>query len=318
MSKARALFFRSLNSLQSIRQPKLTTLIYHQVLAEPDPLRPWEIDRQRFQQHLRWVAEVYNVIPLSEAVQRLKDNTLKKGCACITFDDGYMNNSTVAVDMLKEFNFHATFFCTSAYLDGGMMWNDKVIEAIRAWPTAKLDIKPLEITSLSVTSTEEKISTIHTILNKLKYFDFQKRKNITDALLQQSCANPEQQMMSAKEILWIKHQGMAIGGHTHDHPILLKLDAVKAQQQIVDNKKILEDIIDEPLNLFAYPNGKPGVDYNRDHIQMIKNAGYQAAMTTSHGAAHYSSDLFQLPRFTPWDKSAFRFLSRMALNYYTR
>jgi len=317
MSKVRELLFRNLCSLQSIKHPKLTTLIYHQVLPKPDPLRPWEIDRIRFEQHLRWISGSYKIIPLSEAVRRLRNNTLEKGCACITFDDGYMNNATVAVNVLKQFNFPATFFCTSAYLDGGMMWNDKVIEAIRVWPDAMLDLEQLNVIRLPVASIEEKLSATHTILNKLKYVEFEARANIADELIKRARATPEQLMMSAAEILRIKQDGMEIGGHTHDHPILLKLSTDQAQQQIFHNKRILEDIIDEPLSLFAYPNGKPGVDYNRDHIQMIKNAGYQAAMSTKHGTAHYSSDLFQLPRFTPWDKSPFRFLSRIALNYYT-
>lgn len=318
MSKARALLFRGINNLQTLGQPKLTTLIYHQVLPEPDPLRPWEIDLTRFRQHLRWIADTYKVIPLKDAVQRLNSGTLEKGCACITFDDGYMNNATVAANVLKEFDFHATFFCTSAYLDGDMMWNDKVIESVRNWPEATLNLEALDIIALPVGSADEKLAATHTILNKLKYADFEERLKIANDLNQQCAAPAERLMMTAKEIQQLKEDGMTIGGHTHDHPILLKLDAEQARQQILQNKTILEEIISEPLDLFAYPNGKPGVDYNQDHIQMIKQAGYQAAMSTSPGASTSNLDPFQLPRFTPWDKTASRFLTRLALNLRTQ
>lgn len=318
MPKARSLLFRGINNLQTLGQPKLTTLIYHQVLPEPDPLRPWEIDLARFRQHMAWIADTYKVIPLIDAVQRLNNGTLDKGCACITFDDGYMNNATVAANVLKKFNFHATFFCTSAYLDGDMMWNDKVIESVRNWPEATLDLEALDIIALPVESAEEKLAATHTVLNKLKYADFEERHKIANDLSKQCAAPAERLMMTAKEIKQLKEDGMTIGGHTHDHPILLKLDPEQARQQILQNKTILEEIISEPLDLFAYPNGKPGVDYNQDHIQMIKQAGYQAAMSTSPGASTSNLDPFQLPRFTPWDKTGSRFLTRLALNLRTQ
>ncbi|MEZ5525867.1 MAG: polysaccharide deacetylase family protein [Pseudomonadales bacterium] len=318
MSKTRALFFRSINQLQTLGQPKLTTLIYHQVLPEADPLRPWEIDLNRFRQHMSWIANSYRVIPLSEAIQKLANGTLEKGCACITFDDGYRNNATVAASVLNEFGFNATFFCTSAYLDGDMMWNDKVIEAIRHWPHQRLSLEPLEITDLPVGTVEEKRSASLTVLNKLKYAEFSDRKIIADGLLKQSAASPERMMMNAEEILQLKGKGMTIGGHTHEHPILARLQPEQAAWQIQQNKELLENIIDEPIDLFAYPNGKPGVDYCQEHLQMVRDAGYRAAMSTSPGTAGKQADLFQIPRFTPWDKTATRFLTRLSLNFQTQ
>ena len=65
---------------------------------------------------------------------------------------------------------------------------------------------------------------------------------------------------------------------------------------------------------FAYPNGKPGRDYRADHAKMVREIGFDAAVSTAHGAARAGSDLYQLPRFTPWDRGSARFMLRMAQN----
>ena len=49
----------------------------------------------------------------------------------VTFDDGYADNARIALPILREERVPATFFIATAYLDGGRMWNDTVIEAVR-------------------------------------------------------------------------------------------------------------------------------------------------------------------------------------------
>ena len=68
------------------------------------------------------------------------------------------------------------------------------------------------------------------------------------------------------------------------------------------------------MTLFAYPNGKPDTDFAARHAQMVREAGYAAAVTTAPGAAGRGADMMQLPRFTPWDRGALRFSLRMVAN----
>ena len=63
----------------------------------------------------------------------------------------------------------------------------------------------------------------------------------------------------------------------------------------------------EPVTLFAYPNGKPGRDYLAEHVQMVREAGFRAALSTAPGAATYDADSLQLPRISPWQRTPGRF-----------
>jgi peptidoglycan/xylan/chitin deacetylase (PgdA/CDA1 family) len=307
--------FRRLFDALSLSGSKLNTLIYHRVLPEPDPLRPWEIDAQSFNQHLEWISGVFNVLPLQEASEALHANKLPKRSLCITFDDGYLDNAEIALPLLKSHQMPATFFCTSAFIEGGMMWNDQVIEAIRHWPSESISISELALENLPLNTLGSRAKSAEAILNKLKYIEKTERANIAQKLFEESQADPGRQMMSAKEIRYLHNQGMEIGGHTHNHPILSNLNEDDARYEIEHNKRTLEAILDQKISSFAYPNGKPGKDFLSEHSQIVSNADYKIAVSTSPGVSNHSINTLQLPRFTPWDDTRDKFLLRLALNH---
>jgi peptidoglycan/xylan/chitin deacetylase (PgdA/CDA1 family) len=107
---------------------------------------------------------------------------------------------------------------------------------------------------------------------------------------------------------------MEIGAHTATHPILTRLAPADARREIDQSRERLTAILGEPVSLFAYPNGKPGQDYGAEHVRMVRDAGFTAAVSTAWGVASTNSDLFQLPRFTPWDRRPAKFALRLLLN----
>jgi len=46
----------------------------------------------------------------------------------------------------------------------------------------------------------------------------------------------------------------------------------------------------------------------------VKAAGYEAAVTTARGVVRAGADPYQLPRFTPWDRSEAVFTLRLLEN----
>jgi peptidoglycan/xylan/chitin deacetylase (PgdA/CDA1 family) len=125
---------------------------------------------------------------------------------------------------------------------------------------------------------------------------------------------PDDLMMSDEQVRQLHRAGMEIGGHTVNHPIVARLDSAAARTEIADGKAQLEQIIGERIRTFAYPNGKPGQDYTAEHVAMVKDLGFESAVCTSWGASSRSTDLFQLPRFSPWDRGELQFTLRMMRN----
>jgi peptidoglycan/xylan/chitin deacetylase (PgdA/CDA1 family) len=121
-------------------------------------------------------------------------------------------------------------------------------------------------------------------------------------------------MMRDDDVRSLRGSGMEIGAHTATHPILTRLSSADARREINESREYLTAILSEPVSLFAYPNGKPGQDYTAEHVHMVRDAGFGAAVSTAWGVASKDADLFQLPRFTPWDRGPGKFALRLLLN----
>lgn len=298
------------------RNARLSILIYHRVLAEQDPIFPHEPTAASFDAQLSRLKATFNVLPLAEAVTRLKTGTLPARAACITFDDGYADNVTQALPILQKHGLHATFFIATSYLNGGRMFNDTVIEAVRHCRKDEIDLGMLGLGRHKVGTPQDKHSAIDNILPRLKYLPVDQREaNVAElARMVSDISPPDDLMMSTAQLRALHAAGMGIGGHTARHPILAGLDKAAARDEILAGKEFLEGTLGEKITLFAYPNGKPGTDYLPQQADIVRELGFDAAVSTQWGAASQTADLFQLPRFTPWHPNPGRYVPALLDN----
>jgi len=294
---------------------RLSILIYHRVVPEPDPLFPEQVCAKEFDRQLAVLGRWFAVLPLGEAVARLRGGTLPIRAACVTFDDGYADNAAVALPILLRRGIPATFFLATGFIDGGRMWNDSVIETFRRARGDVLDARCIGLDQLSVSTIELRRLAIDRALAALKYLPLEERQRRVEELGAGASEKlPSGLMMTEEQVRQLHSSDMEIGAHTVTHPILARVDPERAGGEIRDSKNRLEAITGTPVTLFAYPNGKPGLDYRREHVDMVRELGFEAAVSTAWGVAHAASDPFQLPRFTPWDRTPGRFLLRLLRN----
>jgi peptidoglycan/xylan/chitin deacetylase (PgdA/CDA1 family) len=294
---------------------RLSILIFHRVVARADPLFPEIPDAGQFERQMRWVARWFNVLPLTKAVQRLARGDLPARALAITFDDGYADNATVAAPLLRSLGLSATFFVTSGVLNGGRMWNDTVIEAVRAAARGTLDLSAHGLGVHEIGDAMSRRAAALQLIGAIKRDPAPRRAARVAAIAEAVGASlPDDLMMSSAQVRGLISLGMSVGAHTVTHPILSRVDDEAARFEIERGRDDLEQITGELIELFAYPNGVPGVDYEARHVQMVRSCGFAAALSTAHGCAARGADLFQLPRFTPWDRSQARYGLRMAAN----
>lgn len=293
----------------------LSILIYHRVLAQKDPLFPGEVDSADFDNHLRILKSMFTVLPLPDAMAHARAGTLPPRAACITFDDGYADNEHVALPILKRYGLSATFFVATGFLNGGRMWNDTVIELVRRNPDGVLEASVLGLGSHRLGTLDERRAAITVLIGQLKYLPLDERLAQVNRLVDLvGIALPDDLMMTSDQVRALHRAGMDIGGHTVNHPILAAVPAATARQEIADGKRALEAMTGAPVRVFAYPNGKPGADYRAEHVAMVQELGFEGAVSTSWGASRSNREVFQLPRFSPWDQTPARFALRMAKN----
>jgi peptidoglycan/xylan/chitin deacetylase (PgdA/CDA1 family) len=294
---------------------RLSVMIFHRVLAGPDPLFPEEPDAVAFEARMRWVKDWFNVLPLDEAVRCLREGRLPERPLAITFDDGYADNARIAAPILRRLGIPATFFIATGFLDGGRMWNDTVIEALRMAKSPELDFSPLGLGVYPIGGSRDRRAAIDRLIVALKHLRPRERAEKANRVAELAGATPPGDlMMSAKDVHQLHADGMTIGAHTVNHPILARIDDGEARAEIESSRRRLEEITAAPVRLFAYPNGKPAEDYGLRHVEMVRTLGFDGAVTTGWGVAQFGADHFQLPRFTPWDRQRWRYGLRLLRN----
>ena len=300
---------------------RLSVLIFHRVLAEPDALFPDEIVAPRFDAICGWLRAWFDVLPLDAAARRLAAGTLPPRALAITFDDGYADNHDVALPILQRHGLPATFFIATGFLDGGRMWNDTLVEAFRGTRRSHLDLSDLLGAGHghhALNTPAEKRCAIDAIIGMTMHRGSAQRDAVVLEIAERCAAPlPTDLMLRSSQVRALRDAGMQIGAHTVTHPILAGLDAATAREQMAASRRDLEALLGERIGLFAYPSGKPGRDYSPESVALARQVGFEAAVSTAWGAAHRGTDPMQLPRFTPWDRSAWRFGARMARNLWS-
>src|SRR5262245_18717692 len=157
---------------------RLSVLAYHRVLPAPDPLHRDEPCAADFEHRMRWVKANFNVLPLGAAVRALREDRLPRRALSITFDDGYADNYEVALPVLRRLGLPATFFVATGFLDGGCMFNDVVIEAVRCAADADLDLDDVGLGRHPLGSDEQRARAIDHSLARLKYFELERHHRV--------------------------------------------------------------------------------------------------------------------------------------------
>ena len=293
---------------------KLDIFIFHRVYPMADPMVPGEPDVVRFERLIRFLSRAFTLLPLAEAAEYLASGTLPAAAACITFDDGYADNLTLALPVLARFDAPATIFIATGYLDGGRMWNDTVIESIRRTSAEKLDLADLGLPNVSLKTIEQRCHAIGVLLPLIKYRSVDERISLSGAIAQRARVTPPSNLMLTTPQLreLAAARNITIGAHTRRHPILACASSDEAEAEIAGSRTDLEALLQKDVHLFAYPNGRPDKDYRAEHVEMVRRAGFRHAVSTANGVASAPADPLQLPRFTPWGDSMSKFGMQLA------
>lgn len=295
---------------------RLSILIFHRVHAEADPLFPDEFRRAEFDSVCAWLRTGWNVLPLEEATRRLRTRTLPARAVSITFDDGYADNHDQALPVLQRYGLSATFFIATGFLDGGRMWNDTLIETVRRCPDGELDLKGTRAEALGrlpLVSIEDKRRAVRALIDACKYQPAAERERWARSVASRArAALPDDLMMTSDQVRAMYRAGMSIGSHTVHHPIMVALDDADARSEIVESRRALESITGAPVDMFAYPNGRRETDYGPRTAKIVRDLGFSCAVTTEWRAARPDDDAFELPRYTPWERTRAGFALRMA------
>ncbi len=321
LSSAEATLFRAAGTLTSTvgRGGRgLLVLIYHRVLDDPDVMWPDTIRAPQFAAQMDLLAECFNVLPLSEALTRLQSRSLPPRAVSVTFDDGYADNLTVAAPIMRERGVRATVFIATDYLDGGIMFNDAIAEAMRRAPAATRSLgsrsRPAAV------ARRPRAPRRHP--RGWSPNSSTGRRGARDRWQPRSFvarATPPRDLMLTTRAGEVAARRRSRDWRAHGDPPDPDSSVGRGRARGHRSQPtVLEGILGDPVRLFAYPNGRPGEDYDSRHVAIVRELGFRPRCPPPGARSTPGCDRFQVPRVAPWDDSPRRYAARLVKSYLQR
>jgi glycosyltransferase involved in cell wall biosynthesis/peptidoglycan/xylan/chitin deacetylase (PgdA/CDA1 family) len=294
---------------------QLTVLQFHRVPADGSVGESGELHFSAFKQLIEIAQTSMTVVSLPDALKQLREECLPDRAVAFSFDDGYVEWNDHVAPLLQSRGLPATFFVTTGPLAGGRLWHERIEDAVMALPAQGVRLPGVLRHVTGIPDLAFRRSLIEAVQAEFKYLPLEARdRAIADLESQATLGAQPFRPFTADHVRDLHQRGFTIGAHSVEHPILTRVDKDRAHFEIATSKRELEDIIDAPVTLFAYPNGRPRLDYNADHVEIVKRCGFDAAFMTGGGAAAPGHDAFQIPRFSCWSHSPFRTPVHIARN----
>lgn len=298
-----------------VSKNKAVILNYHRVSEHECVYDSGHMRAYDFEKHLKWLSTYYNVISLPSLYQHIQEDNLPPRTACITIDDGYYDSYSVIFPLLRKYGLTATFFVSTEGIETGSLWDEDIKYSVLNLPSNKTSIK-VKNDHFDTSNFENRLSAVSDITHHVKYLNLEDRQDYIERLSHECKSTLDHHtFIDEGNIIEMVKGGMNIGSHAHSHPILTKESDKVSQEEIAKSKTLLESIIQDDIDFFAYPNGKYKTDFDDRHINMLKTLRFKGAVTTEKGVVSMASDVYQMPRFTPWDKSKIGFCARLASNF---
>jgi len=274
-------------------------MVYHGI-CEDDHLKfnTLFLTRKTFEAHLKFYKKHFNVVSLDEYYQQKFSNN--RFNICLTFDDGFANNHKYVLPLLEQYKIPAAFFITAIQLAGyDILWNDLLSIAGKYGP-AKFDFKNMTYSRdrhNKYVSTADGVS----LAEKLRLYGFDEKAEMMKALYPLTPFKTKKQdedywlQMTTRQIRELSASPFAtIGAHGYYHNDLAKINISDAAEELALTKQYLENIIEMPVNSFAFPYGS----YTNEVVKAAKNAGYEQLLATAFINRKDSDDITMRERLT--------------------
>jgi peptidoglycan/xylan/chitin deacetylase (PgdA/CDA1 family) len=282
---------------------RLVVLCYHDVRADDDFSSWLRVSVSTFRAHLAALASLGRFV--SPAALEADSTWSESGWRfLITFDDGYLNNLTMALPVLEEFSAPALFFVSTGHLvSGEPFWFDRLVTRIQSARLRRLDLSRfgLRLYTFAADDGAERWDDIDAVLSDVKRLGNPGHPEVDRLLAHMDAeygnmaatADARLRPLRPEELRTMaKSPVVHVGSHGHRHEILTRLDERSLDVALTRSKTILEDLLDRPVNAIAYPNG----DSDRRVSEACARAGYRHGYAARAGLVGSESDVWQLPR----------------------
>ena len=287
----------------------LLVLTYHRVDDEDsDPWDPVIISAtgEVFDDQVSYLKRRHALVNLEEAFAFIEGKDKSKSGRCrvlMTFDDGYLDNYKIAFPILKSHGAQGVFFlCSNIVGTGYIPWWDHIAYLVKSGSKKKFSLSfpaPLEV-DIERDGLGESLRHIVDLYKTPGNIDLDRFiRELKEATDGKELPANTRRFLTWEEAREMLAGGMAIGAHTHTHPMLSNLSEEDQRRELFQSRAIIAQKLGINVEAFAYPFGSPTA-FTKTTERIAEEAGFRAAFSYYGIAANErpNIDRFNLKRVT--------------------
>lgn len=247
----------------------------------------------------------YNVISLGDYVDAIRNRRTLYKTVVFTVDDGYRNFYLNCFPVFREFDFPASIFLTTDFIEKRIfLWWDKLEYSLATTTRKSLELGEDGLRKFELGDTTQRRKAAREISSYCKALPDDRRQALVEDIVRRLGVDISGQPkgkyepLSWGEITEMRKHKIEFYPHTKTHPILSRIPYDSKLREIGESKVFLEERLNRTLDIFSYPNGKPE-DIDADTIRAVRESGFKVAVTSIPGFnnTQAGNNLFMLHRF---------------------
>lgn len=269
--------------------------------------------------HLEYLrARKYRLLSVSDLIEHVEQNKpLNEYAVVFTVDDGYADFAEIAAPVFAAYDCPVTVFLITDFVSGKLWnWFDKVDWIFRESTLHALNFRIAdENLALRWNGVDQREAVSETVIERLKQVpNAMKEERILALAGALEVDLPVTVPLRDRAMTWDQvrqcaRNGVTFGPHTVTHPILSRVDARTADDEISQSWRAVTAATEACVPVFCYPNGT-AADFSAREQRIVESAGMKAALSTIPGSVVSTAsgmkviDRFSMPRFSYVDDKA--------------
>jgi peptidoglycan/xylan/chitin deacetylase (PgdA/CDA1 family) len=241
-----------------------------------------------------------NVLPLSEALQRLQSGTLPDRPVVITFDDGFHDFSSVAFPILESFGFPVTLYLTTYYVEFNrpvfdpmcsyLLWKGRYKQRLEWTGVFPAPFALDDAGRQRATATIKQFAVSRKLSGQEKDGLLAELAGRLDLDYEQFCQKRVMHLITPEEARELANRGVDLQYHTHRHRVYRSRERMFAELQ--DNRRRIASFTAREPRHFCYTGGF----YLPEYPTYLKEYGMLSATTCEPGLCTPRTNPMLLPR----------------------
>ncbi|HEY1901989.1 MAG TPA: polysaccharide deacetylase family protein [Terracidiphilus sp.] len=326
---ARALFRSGASHLLSQLPERDTFLVlnYHRIGNADEDLFDrgvFSATADEFDDQIAYLKKHVSLLTLEEALSFVDGTSKDKTRRCrvlVTFDDGYLDNYNSAFPILRSHGVQGVFFLVTSMVGScHVPWWDQIAYLLKTARRRRFSLHyPTDlIIDLDANGLGETMDAVLKAYKRPENSDPARfMRELAEETKGDEPSGTFRRFLNWDEAREMSRGGMAMGSHTHSHPVLSQLSPDRQCGELSESRAILEQQLGIAVDALAYPVGHKA-SFSAQTQRVAQEAGYRVAFSHYGGAnMRGRTSPFDVKRTKIVSQSASRFRVQTAVGRFT-